>query len=61
MNQMPEELRTVLTLFYVEDLSYKDIAGVMQCPVGTVMSRLFMARQTLKQKMARLAKKDFNL
>ena len=41
--------------------SYKDIAGVMQCPVGTVMSRLFMARQTLKQKMARLAKKDFNL
>lgn len=59
LGQLAEELRTTLMLFYVEELSYKEIAEVMKCPVGTVMSRLFMARQCLKKKMIQLAKKEY--
>ena len=59
INQLSEELRTTLMLFYVEELSYKEIAEVMKCPVGTVMSRLFMARQCMKKKMIQLAKKEY--
>lgn len=57
LNQLSEELRTTLVLFYVEDLSYKEIAEIMKCPVGTVMSRLFMARQCMKKKMIQLTKR----
>ena len=56
VDQLPEELRTAVLLFYVEELPYKEIALVMNCPAGTVMSRLFMARQCLKKQMTRLAK-----
>ena len=59
LGQLPEELRTTLMLFYVEELSYKEIAEVMKCPIGTVMSRLFMARQCMKKKMILLAKKEY--
>ncbi|MGE0267904.1 MAG: sigma-70 family RNA polymerase sigma factor [Candidatus Omnitrophota bacterium] len=59
LDQLPEGLRTVLMLFYIEELSYKEIAEVMKCPVGTVMSRLFMARQCMKKKMILLAKKEY--
>ena len=59
LGQLPEELRTTLMLFYVEELSYKEIAEVMKCPVGTVMSRLFMARQCMKKNMIKLAKKEY--
>jgi len=52
VNSLPEELQSVITLFYVEGLSYKEIAKVMKCPIGTVMSRLFMARQLLKKQLA---------
>jgi len=44
---LPEELRMVLSLRELEGLSYEDIANVMQCPVGTVRSRLFRARELL--------------
>ncbi|MGE0268931.1 MAG: sigma-70 family RNA polymerase sigma factor [Candidatus Omnitrophota bacterium] len=56
MDQLPEELRTTIMLFYVEELAYKEIADVMKCPIGTVMSRLFTARQYMKKKMTQLAK-----
>lgn len=59
LGQLPEELRTALMLFYVEELPYKEIAKVMKCPVGTVMSRLFMARQCMKKKMIQLAQKEY--
>ncbi|HBO97661.1 MAG TPA: hypothetical protein DE315_04200 [Candidatus Omnitrophica bacterium] len=59
LGQLPEELRTTLMLFYVEELPYKEIAEVMKCPIGTVMSRLFMARQCMKKKMVRLAQKEY--
>ena len=51
IDELPEEMRTALILYYVDGLSYKEIAQVMKCPLGTVMSRLFMARQLLKKKL----------
>ena len=45
----PEDLRATLALFYVEGLKYAEIARVMECPIGTVRSRLFEARERLKK------------
>ena len=44
---LPEDLRTALTLREFDGLSYEDIAAVMQCPVGTVRSRIFRAREAV--------------
>ncbi|WP_345292308.1 RNA polymerase sigma factor [Kangiella marina] len=44
MNQMPEELRSILSLVVVEGLSYKEAANTLDIPVGTVMSRISRAR-----------------
>lgn len=49
--KLPEEQRAVLLLVAVEDLSYADAAGVLNVPVGTVMSRLSRAREKLQQEM----------
>ena len=48
---LPEELRTALALFYLEGMRYQEIADAMECPVGTVRSRLFEARERLKKMM----------
>lgn len=45
--QLPEDLRTALTLREFDGLSYEDIAAVMLCPVGTVRSRIFRAREAV--------------
>lgn len=44
---LPEDLRTAITLRELDGLSYEDIAQVMQCPVGTVRSRIFRAREAV--------------
>ena len=44
---LPEDLRTALTLREFDGLSYEDIAAVMQCPVGSVRSRIFRAREAV--------------
>jgi RNA polymerase sigma-70 factor (ECF subfamily) len=44
---LPDDLRTALTLREFEGLSYEDIAEVMDCPVGTVRSRIFRAREAV--------------
>ena len=44
---LPEDLRMALTLREFEGLSYEDIANVMECPVGTVRSRIFRAREAI--------------
>lgn len=49
--QLPEELRTAITLRELEGLSYEDIANIMQCPIGTVRSRIFRARETISQEL----------
>jgi RNA polymerase sigma-70 factor (ECF subfamily) len=47
MEDLPEDLRTAVTLREYEGLSYEDIAAVMDCPVGTVRSRIFRARESI--------------
>ena len=49
MKDLPEELRIPLVLFHVDGMKYADIARAMECPVGTVRSRLFEARERLKR------------
>lgn len=48
VKDLPEELRTTMLLFYVDGLKYAEIAKAMECPIGTVRSRLFEARERLK-------------
>ena len=47
LDDLPEDYRTVMLLWAVEELSYKEIADTLEIPIGTVMSRLFRARQRL--------------
>lgn len=49
LNRLPEEYRAVVLLADLEDFSMGEIAAIMDCPVGTVKSRLFRARGILKQ------------
>ncbi len=51
LEALPEELRTALTLREIEGLSYEEIASAMQCPVGTVRSRIFRAREAVAEKL----------
>ena len=48
---LPEELRTAITLREVEGLSYEEIAARMDCPIGTVRSRIFRAREAIEQEL----------
>ncbi len=47
LQKLPEDLRTALTLREIEGLSYEEIAEIMNCPIGTVRSRIFRARETI--------------
>jgi RNA polymerase sigma-70 factor (ECF subfamily) len=51
LNELPEELRTAITLREIEGLSYEEIASVMNCPTGTVRSRIFRAREVISVKL----------
>ena len=51
MHALPEELRAALTLRELEGLSYDDIAEVLGCPVGTVRSRIFRAREAIDERV----------
>lgn len=51
LQQLPDDLRTALTLREIEGLSYEEIASVMNCPVGTVRSRIFRAREAIAQNL----------
>ncbi|NIB43316.1 RNA polymerase sigma factor RpoE [Pseudomaricurvus alkylphenolicus] len=54
IRELPEDLRTAVTLREMEGLSYEDIAEVMACPVGTVRSRIFRARDAIDKRIAPL-------
>jgi RNA polymerase sigma-70 factor (ECF subfamily) len=58
LSQLSYEHRTVLVLHEFEELEYKEIAKVMQCSIGTVMSRLFYARRKMAALLADLKKAD---
>ena len=51
LEDTPEHLRTAITLREIEGLSYEDIAHIMDCPVGTVRSRIFRAREFMAQRL----------
>jgi RNA polymerase sigma-70 factor (ECF subfamily) len=48
---LPDELRTAITLREVDGLSYEEIAEVMNCPIGTVRSRIFRAREAIDTRL----------
>lgn len=56
LDELPEEFRLAVVLADVEELSYKEIADVMGCPIGTVMSRLHRGRRLLKSRLYRQAR-----
>ncbi|HPF74918.1 MAG: RNA polymerase sigma factor RpoE [Rhodanobacteraceae bacterium] len=51
VEELPDELRTAITLREVDGLSYEEIAEAMDCPIGTVRSRIFRARDAIDQKI----------
>lgn len=51
MDALPEELRTAIALREIEGLSYDEIAAIMNCPIGTVRSRIFRAREAIAAKL----------
>jgi RNA polymerase sigma-70 factor (ECF subfamily) len=57
---LPEDLRTAITLREIEGLSYEEIAGVMSCPIGTVRSRIFRAREAIAVELRPLLGTDEN-
>ncbi len=54
INKLPDDLKTAITLREFEGLSYEDISKVMDCPVGTVRSRIFRAREAIDKQITML-------
>jgi RNA polymerase sigma-70 factor (ECF subfamily) len=52
LGELPEEFRTALVLKELEGLKYEEIAELQNCPIGTVRSRIFRAREDLRQRLA---------
>jgi RNA polymerase sigma-70 factor (ECF subfamily) len=61
VEQLPEELKTAITLREVDGLSYEEIAERMDCPIGTVRSRIFRARDAIDQKLRPLLGQDSSI
>ena len=51
IEQLPEELRRAIQMRELEGMSYEDIAQAMDCPIGTVRSRIFRAREAIAEKL----------
>jgi len=51
MEQLPEELRAAIQLREIEGLSYEEISAAMECPIGTVRSRIFRAREAIAERL----------
>jgi RNA polymerase sigma-70 factor (ECF subfamily) len=51
MNSLPSDLREAIMLREIEGMSYEDIAEAMECPIGTVRSRIFRAREAISEKI----------
>ncbi len=58
IDSLPEDLKMAITLREIEGLSYEEIALVMECPVGTVRSRIFRARETVEKRIRPLITND---
>ena len=55
LDQLPEEYRIVSTLYFMQDFSYEEIARTLECPVGTVRSRLHRGRKILQKALWQVA------
>jgi len=51
LDELPEDLRTAIVLRELEGLSYEEIASAMECPIGTVRSRIFRAREAIDKRL----------
>jgi RNA polymerase sigma-70 factor (ECF subfamily) len=51
LQELPEELRTAITLREIDGLSYEEIAQIMNCPIGTMRSRIFRAREAIAERL----------
>jgi len=51
LQELPEELRTAITLREIDGMSYEEIAQIMICPIGTVRSRIFRAREAIAERL----------
>jgi RNA polymerase sigma-70 factor (ECF subfamily) len=51
MEELPDDLRTAIELREIEGLSYEEIASIMNCPIGTVRSRIFRAREAISARL----------
>ncbi len=51
IEELPDELRTAITLRELEGMSYEEIAQTMECPIGTVRSRIFRAREAIDNRL----------
>ena len=58
MDSLPEEYRTVLVLWALEDFTYQEIADALEVPIGTVMSRLHRARAKLSSQLGEYARRE---
>ena len=58
VESLPEELRTAITLREVDGLSYEEIAEAMNCPIGTVRSRIFRAREAIDEQLRPLLSEE---
>jgi RNA polymerase sigma-70 factor (ECF subfamily) len=58
MARLPTEYRIVATLYFMEDLTYEEIAHTLECPVGTVRSRLHSSRKMLQKALWQIAEED---
>ena len=58
IEELPEDLRVAITLREVEGMSYEDIAAAMDCPIGTVRSRIFRAREAIDKELKPLLDKS---
>lgn len=58
MESLPEDLRMAISLRELDGLSYEDIAAIMDCPVGTVRSRIFRAREVIDSKVQPLIQRQ---
>ena len=54
LDELPEDLRTAIVLRELEGLSYEEIATAMDCPIGTVRSRIFRAREAIDKRLSPL-------
>jgi RNA polymerase sigma-70 factor, ECF subfamily len=59
ISELPPDVKAVVILFFLEDLTYQQIADTLDCPLGTVMSRLWRGRRFLRSRLVEFAPAGF--